>query len=255
MKNIMVKYKKFISGVVKMKKSKIFLRGMKNGIPIGLGYLAVSFTLGIAAKKIGMTAFQSTLMSFTNNTSAGEFAALDLIKTSAPYIEMALVTLIINIRYMLMSCALSQKLSPDTSLWKRLLLGYCITDEVFGISIAYEGRLDTFYTYGAMLVATIGWSTGTFLGVEVGSILPASVMSALGVALYGMFIAIIVPPAKKNKVIALAVICSMAVSWGFTKIPVVQNISSGFRIVIITVVIAGILAVLFPVESEVQDEN
>lgn len=238
-----------------MKKRKIFFKGMKDGIPIALGYLAVSFTLGIAAKKAGLNALESTIMSLTNNTSAGEFAALSIITTSATYIEMALTQLIINIRYMLMSCSLSQKMQKNTSLIKRLLLGYCITDEVFAISYAYNGEYDPVYSYGAMSLSATGWSLGTFLGVILGNILPTSIMNALGVALFAMFIAIIIPPAKKDKVIAMAVVISMASSWLFTKTPYLKDISSGFRIVIITVVVATVIAVLFPVESEVKNEE
>lgn len=235
-------------------KIKIILRGIRDGFPIALGYLAVSFTLGIAAKKASLGAFSATLMSFTNNTSAGEFAALSLISAGSSYMEMALTQLIINIRYLLMSCSLSQKLSEKTSLLKRLMLGYCITDEVFGVSYAYEGVLDPFYTYCAMFLPAIGWSMGTFLGITVGNILPNSVMSALGVALYAMFIAIIVPPAKKNKVIAIGVVSSMAVSWAFTKLPLLGRVSSGFRIIIITVLVSTVLALIFPVESEEKNE-
>ena len=230
-------------------KQKIFFKGVKDGVPIALGYLAVSFTLGIAAKKVGLSIFAATLMSFTNNTSAGEFAALSLIGAGSTYAEMALTQLVINIRYMLMSCSLSQKLPKETPLFKRLLLGYCITDEVFGVSYAYEGKLEPIYSYGAMFLPMIGWSLGTFLGITLGNVLPPGLMSALGVALYGMFIAIIVPPAKKNRVIAGAVITSMALSWSFTKIPVFERISSGFRIIIITLVVAGAAAMLFPIEN------
>ena len=236
-------------------KRKVFFNGVKDGVPIALGYLAVSFTLGIAAKKIGLGAFASTLMSFTNNTSAGEFAALSLIGAGSSYMEMALTQLIINIRYMLMSCSLSQKLPAETPIYKRLLLGYCITDEVFGVSYAYEGKLDVLYSYGAMFLPAVCWSLGTFLGVTLGNVLPARIMSAMSVALYGMFIAIIVPPAKKNKVIFGAVAVSMAISWSFTVIPVLKNISSGFRIIIITLVVAGAAAVLFPIPDQTEEEQ
>lgn len=238
-----------------MKKRKIFFKGMKDGIPIALGYLAVSFTLGIVAKKAGLNALESTIMSLTNNTSAGEFAALSLMTTGAAYIEMALTQLVINIRYMLMSCSLSQKMKKNTSIIKRLLLGYCITDEVFAISYAYEGEYDPIYSYGAMSLSATGWSLGTFLGVILGNILPTSIMNALGVALFAMFIAIIIPPAKKDKVIAMAVVISMASSWLFTKTPYLKDISSGFRIVIITVVVSTVIALLFPVESEAKNEK
>lgn len=236
-------------------KRKIFFRGIKDGIPIALGYLAVSFTLGIAAKKVGLSAFSATLMSFTNNTSAGEFAALALIGAGSSYAEMALTQLVINIRYMLMSCSLSQKLPKETPLVKRLLLGYCITDEVFGVSYAYEGKLEPVYSYGAMFLPMIGWSLGTFLGITLGNVLPARLMSALSVALYAMFIAIIVPPAKKNKVILAAVIVAMNMSWIFNVTPGLKNISSGFRIIIITLIVAGGAAIFFPIKEETADEK
>lgn len=236
-------------------KRKIFFRGVKDGIPIALGYLAVSFTLGIAAKKVGLSAFSATLMSFTNNTSAGEFAALALIGAGSSYAEMALTQLVINIRYMLMSCSLSQKLPKETPLAKRLLLGYCITDEVFGVSYAYEGKLEPVYSYGAMFLPMIGWSLGTFLGITLGNVLPARLMSALSVALYAMFIAIIVPPAKKNKVILAAVIVAMNMSWIFNVTPGLKNISSGFRIIIITLIVAGGAAIFFPIKEETADEK
>lgn len=236
-------------------KRKIFFRGVKDGIPIALGYLAVSFTLGIAAKKVGLSAFSATLMSFTNNTSAGEFAALALIGAGSSYAEMALTQLVINIRYMLMSCSLSQKLPKETPLVKRLLLGYCITDEVFGVSYAYEGKLEPVYSYGAMFLPMIGWSLGTFLGITLGNVLPARLMSALSVALYAMFIAIIVPPAKKNKVILAAVIVAMNMSWIFNVTPGLKNISSGFRIIIITLIVAGGAAIFFPIKEETADEK
>lgn len=235
-------------------KTKIILKGIRDGVPIALGYLAVSFTLGIAARKASLSAFSATLMSFTNNTSAGEFAALSLISAGSSYMEVALTQLIINIRYLLMSCSLSQKLTDNTSIIKRLMLGYCITDEVFGVSYTYEGNLNPLYTFSAMFLPAIGWSAGTFLGITVGNVLPKSVMSALGVALYAMFIAIIVPPAKKNKVIAFGVIFSMAASWVFTKVSVLERVSSGFKIIIITVAVSAVLALMFPVENEVENE-
>lgn len=237
-----------------MENKKAVLKGLRDGVPVGLGYLAVSFTLGIAAKKVGITAFQAVIMSLTNNTSAGEFAALTLIGTGSSYLEMAFTQLVINIRYLLMSCSLSQKLEEKTSVVHRLLLGYCITDEVFGISYSFEGRLNPFYTYSAMAVAAAGWSAGTGLGVVLGSILPDRVLSALGVALYGMFIAVIVPPAKKDRVLAGLIVITMAISWGFTKIPFLSGISSGFRIVILTVVISAAAAALFPVKGSEESE-
>lgn len=227
-----------------------YRKGLRDGLPIGLGYLAVSFTLGIAAKKAGLTVFQATLMSVTNLTSAGEFAALATITAGAPYLEMAVMQLVINMRYLLMSCALSQRLDSGFPAFHRFFVGFGITDEIFGVSVGRPGKLNPFYAYGAMSLAIPGWTLGTFLGVAVGNVLPANIMNALSIALYGMFLAVIVPPARKNKIIAGLVVISMATSYGFSRFPGLKQISSGMRVIILTVVIAGIAAILFPVEED-----
>ena len=229
-----------------------FRRGLKDGLPIALGYLAVSFSLGIAAKNAGMTAWQTTLMSLTNNTSAGEFAALSVIGAGAPYLEMAVTQLIINLRYLLMSAALSQKLDPGLPLIHRLLVGFEVTDEVFGVSIAVDGRLNPYYTYRMMCMAIPGWALGSCLGVVMGNALPARIVSALSLALYAMFLAIIVPPARKSRVLAGVILVAMAASLACSLLPVLRGISSGMRIIILTVVIAGAAAHFFPIK---EDEN
>ncbi len=232
-----------------------FKRGIIDGIPIALGYLAVSFTFGIQAAKEGLSLFQATLLSFTNLTSAGQFAGLSIIATGASYIEMAFTQLIINLRYCLMSCSLSQKLDPKAEGYHRFFMSYGITDEIFGICSSRPKRLSPFYCYGAICVASPGWALGTFLGALSGSILPASILSALGVALYGMFIAIVIPPAKTNKVIGGLVIVSMLASFLFSILPILKNISSGFTIIILTIIIAGAAAILFPINiNEEQNE-
>ena len=227
-----------------------FVRGLKAGIPIGLGYLAVSFTLGIAARNAGLTAFQATLSSLLTNASAGEFVGFTLIAANAGYFEIALMELIANARYFLMSCALSQKLDSSVGLGHRLLIGWYVTDEVFAVSIAEQGKLNPCFTYGAIVPACIGWASGTCLGVIMGNILPSNIVSALSVGLYGMFIAIFVPPAKENKVVRLLVLISMLLSLGFSVLPFVKELSSGLRIIILTVLIAGGAAVLAPVREE-----
>jgi len=237
-----------------MKKS-VFLKGMKDGVPIALGYIAVAFTLGIAAKNAGLSALQSTVMSVTNTTSAGEFAALGLITSGATFLEMAATQLIINLRYCLMSCALSQRLDHKAPFWHRLLIAFGITDEIFGVSICADTPLSPLYTYGVMSIAIPGWAFGTFLGTVSGSLLPARLLSALSVALYGMFIAVIIPPCKKNRVIAVLITVSMAVSAAFSYLPVLDQISSGFRIIILTVMISGIAAVLFPIDEKEEAKN
>ena len=219
--------------------------GMRDGIPIGLGYFAVSFALGIAARGAGLNAFQSFLASLLCNASAGEYAAFTLIAADATYIELALMTLVANARYLLMSCALSQR-AEGVSLPHRMLIGFDVTDELFAVTIARPGKLEPFYFYGAMLMALPGWSVGTALGNIAGDLLPARLTSALGVALYGMFLAVIIPPAKKDKILAGLVVFCFAASYMMARLPIVSAIPEGTRILILTVVIASAAALLFP---------
>lgn len=234
-----------------MNKNRIyFLKGIKNGMPIALGYLAVSFTLGITARNAGMTAWQAMLTSLACNASAGQYAGFTVIAAGGTYMEMAVMELVANLRYLLMSCSLSQKFSPDTKLFHRLLVGYDVTDEIFGVAISEPGLLNPFYNYGMMTLAIPGWALGTFLGVIMGNILPAAVVSALSVGLYGMFLAIIIPPARKSRILAVLIVISMAASCIFSKLALTSAISPGIRTIILTVIIAGIAAVLFPVKEE-----
>ena len=233
-----------------------FKKGIKDGIPIFLGYLGVSFTFGIAAKNAEISVGEAVLMSATNLTSAGQFAALDVIAGSASYFEMAFTQLIINLRYCLMSSALSQKISHKMPFFHRFIMSFGVTDEIFGLLVNVQGKISPFYSYGIMSVAIPGWTFGTLLGIISGSLLSERILSALSVALYGMFIAVIIPAARKSKIIAGIVVVSMLLSLTFTKIPVLSNISSGFRIIILTVVIAGIAAFLFPIkENSDKGEN
>ncbi|MDO4287222.1 MAG: AzlC family ABC transporter permease [Eubacteriales bacterium] len=227
-----------------------FRKGIHHGTPIALGYLAVSFTLGIAAKNAGMTAWQGACASVTTVASAGEFAGFQVIAAGASYLEMAVMMLVINARYMLMSCSLSQKLDPDLPFFHRLILGWGITDEIFGVASSVPDKLNPWYNYGMMAISIPGWTLGTFVGIAVGNVLPAHAVSALSVGLYGMFLAIIIPPARKNRVIAGLVAISMLASFAMAKLPLVSGISSGMRTIILTVVIAGVAAVLFPVKEE-----
>lgn len=237
-----------------MNRRSYFAAGVRDGIPICLGYIAVSFTFGIMAKNAGLSILEAVVLSATNVTSAGQFAGLSLIASAASYIEVAVTQLIINLRYCLMSAALSQKLDASTPFFHRFFIAYGVTDEIFGISVSREGKLSPFYSYGAILVSVFGWVLGTFLGIVSGNILPERVISALSVALYGMFIAIIIPPSRDNKILAGIVVISMLTSLIFTKAPILRNISSGFRIIIITLLIAGIAAWLFPVPEESEKE-
>lgn len=231
-----------------------FLAGLRDGVPIGLGYFAVAFTLGITAGKAGMNALQSSLMSALMLASAGEFAAISMIGSGAGFMEMIITTVVINMRYLLMSSALSQKVQQNRPFLHRIFMSYAVTDEIFGISMAVPGKLNPFYQYGAACVAAPGWVLGTFLGTVVGMILPAPVMSAMSVAIYGMFLAVVIPPARKDKIIAAVVVVSMAVSFLFQSIPGLKNISSGFQIILLTVLISAAAAVLFPAK-EVQHES
>ena len=236
-----------------MNRKQHFTAGIQDGIPICLGYLAVSFTFGIMAKKVGVSIFDTVLISITNVTSAGQFAGLSLIASTASYIEMAITQLIINLRYSLMSCALSQKIDPKAPFFHRFLIAYGVTDEIFGVSVSKDGKISPFYSYGVISISVGGWVLGTFLGILSGNILPPRAISALSVALYGMFIAIIIPPAKGDRILAGIIILSMAASLLFTEAPILQNISSGFRIIIITLVIAGLAAWFFPVPDDANE--
>lgn len=230
-----------------------FLKGMRDGFPIGLGYFAVSFSLGIIAKKGGLTPIIGFFSSLFVRASAGEYAGYNSIATQASYWELVIITIIANARYLLMNCALSQKFNPKTGLFKRILVGACCTDEIFGISIAWPGYLKPSYTFGATVVAGPMWALGTALGIIAGGTLPIRAVSALSVALYGMFLAIIVPPSKKDRAVALAVAVSFALSYLFSVLPVVNEISSGTRTIILTIVISAVAALIKPVKVTTEE--
>ena len=211
---------------------KVFCEGMRDGVPIALGYFAVSFSLGIAARKAGLTPVQGFFASLLNNASAGEYAAFALIASGATYLEVAIITLIANARYLLMSCALAQRFAPGTPFFHRLIIGYDVTDELFGITIARPGWLNPFYTYGAIALAAPAWAAGTACGIIAGNLLPLRAVSALSVALYGMFLAIIIPPARKSKVVAALVAISFALSFVCTYLPGISALSDGTRTIL-----------------------
>ncbi|MCR5209488.1 MAG: AzlC family ABC transporter permease [Lachnospiraceae bacterium] len=233
-------------------KKRAFISGMRDGLPIALGYFAVSFSLGIQAKDAGMSVLQAAVMSLTSLTSAGEFAALSIIATGGSYISMALSQLIINLRYILMSFALSQRIAPETSSLHRTCMSYGVTDEIFGISVKQPKPLSPFYTYGALLLAVPGWVAGTALGVAAGNILPDNIVSALNLALYGMFIAVFIPQSREDKHVAFAVLASMIISTACAFIPFIKDIrkaSPGTMIIILTVLISLVFAILFPIKE------
>lgn len=226
---------------------------MRDGMPVCLGYIAVGFSIGIAAKAVGLNAFQGFLLSLLNNASAGEYAGLTVMAAAGSYLEIALMTLVANARYLLMSCALSQRVSPKMKFRHRLLISYGITDELFGLGIARPGHIEPAYMYGAFSVALTGWSFGTLFGVLAGSVLSARLVSALSVALFGMFIAIIIPPAKRDRAVLLCVIVSFTASFASANLPVLAQISEGTRTIVLTVVISAGAALLFPVKRS-EDE-
>ena len=236
-------------------KNKVFLEGLRDGLPIGLGYFAVAFSLGIVARNAGLNASQGFIASFLNVASAGEYALFTSIQAKATYLEIAIITLIVNARYMLMSCALAQKFDSKTPMIHRFLVGFGITDEIFGITIARPDYINPWYNYGAILISVPLWSIGTSLGVIAGNFLPARVVSALSVALYGMFLAIIVPPAKKNLTIMIAVIVSFAASYLCTILPYVKELSGGNRTIILTVIISTVVALVNPIKDDATDKK
>lgn len=231
-------------------KWKEYKKGIQNGIPICFGYFAVSFTFGMLAKKEGLTGLQAVLISLTNLTSAGQFAGLSLIVSNGGLFEMALTQLVINMRYFLMSCSLSQKMDRNMPFFHRFFISFGITDEIFGVAACRDGKVPPEFFYGLMSVAVPGWTFGTWCGVLSGIFLPESVISALGLAIYGMFLAIIIPPAKKNRTVLLVVLSAMLLNSLIGIIPFFQKISSGFRIILITLLTAGTAAYCCPVPIE-----
>ena len=234
---------------------KHFLRGLRDGIPSGLGYFAVSFGIGISAHNAHLSIFQGFLLSFLNNASSGEYGGITIIAADSGLWAMALMMLVVNARYLLMSCALAQRFSPDTPFFHRFLIGYDVTDELFGITIARPGWLNPYYTYGAILVAAPAWSIGTALGIIAGNLLPLRAVSALSVALYGMFLAIIIPPARKSRVVAGLVAVSFFLSFICSYLPGISTLSDGTRTILLTVLISCAGAILFPVKTEEENAD
>ena len=224
--------------------------GLRDGIPIAVGYFSVSFTFGMLAVRDGISPFHSVLISLLNLTSAGQFAGLTVIVSGASLLEMALTQLVINIRYALMSISLSQKLDSSLKSFQRMLIAYGNTDEIFAVASSKPGSVGSRYMYGLIALPVLGWVGGTLTGAVASTLLPAAVISALGVALYGMFIAIVVPVAKEKREVLIVAGSALLFSTAFYYLPVLREISSGFTIIICTVSAAGIGAVLFPVKEE-----
>lgn len=228
----------------------LFKCGLKDGIPIALGYLSVSFGFGISAVNGGLSPLAAVIISLTNLTSAGQVAGVEVILALGTLIEMALTQLTINVRYSLMSLSLSQKLDQSFTLPHRLIASFGITDEVFGVASSKKDPLKPIYMYGLILLPFIGWTLGTLLGAVAGNILPQSVNSALGIAIYGMFVAIVLPPAKRETGVLAASLISIGVSLALAFIPLFSFITSGFAIIVSALAAAVVAALLFPIKEE-----
>lgn len=231
-----------------------FTAGIRDGIPIALGYLSVSFTFGIMAVLGGLPVWAALLISMTNLTSAGQFAGLNLMLAGGSYFEAAATQLVINMRYALMSVSLSQKLTDVVGTLNRMGIAYGVTDEIFAVSTTKAGTVGPKYMYGLILMPYIGWSLGTLLGGISGMILPESIRSALGIAIYAMFIAIVIPPSKESRAVLAVVVAAAILSSVLTWTPVLSQISSGFSIIICTLVCAGAAAFFAPINTEEKEE-
>ncbi len=225
-------------------------QGFRHGIPIGLGYLSVSFAFGMKAAGDGLTVLQAVLISMTNLTSAGQIAALPLMVGGASLAEMALTQLTINLRYALMSLSLSRKLDGSMHTLQRMVFAFANTDEIFAVASAQPGKVGKAYLYGLMIMPWIGWTLGTLLGAAAGTLLPAFVRTALGIAIYGMFLAIILPPARKQRPVRFVVLTAVALSLCFHYLPGLNTVSSGFAVIFCAVGAASAGALIFPEEEK-----
>lgn len=226
-----------------------FKDGIKDGVPIALGYLSVSFAFGIIAVNSGLPVWLAVLISMTNLTSAGQFSGVNTIIAGSPYFIMALSQFIINLRYSLMSLSLSQKLDKSFTTVQRLILSFGITDEIFGVASQKPNEINTKYMYGLITLPYWGWAIGTLIGATAGNILPYSISSALNIAIYGMFIAIIIPPAKESKPILRIILFSVAISFILRYMPYLNKLSDGMAVIICAIIASTIGAVLYPVKE------
>lgn len=233
-----------------MEENNSFFKGLTAGIPICLGYLSVAFAFGIFSVDSGLTIWQALIMSMTNVTSAGQLAAVPIIASGGTAAELALSQLVINARYALMSVSLSQKLSNNVRPIDRFIIAFMNTDEVFGVASGCRGAVGRKFLYGLIITPYVGWSLGTLIGGAAGALLPGYVTSALGVAIYAMFTAIVIPPAKRHKPTLLCVITAVILSCAFYYIPVLSAIPSGFTVIICAVAASVAFALLFPVDVE-----
>ena len=235
--------------------NKLFLKGVKHGLPIGLGYLSVSFAFGMQCAEGGLSVLQALLISMTNLTSAGQLAGLKVMLASSSLIEMALTQFIINLRYALMGLSLSPNLGSTMNTPRRMFFAFANTDEIFAVASSQPEKLHHHYLYGLMTMPYIGWSLGTLLGAAAGAVLPEFVTAALGIAIYGMFIAIVIPPARRQTPVAVVALIAVAISVCFRYIPGLDQVSGGFVVIICAVVAATVGALLFPVQDAASDRE
>lgn len=236
-----------------MKKQE-FLQGIKDGMPICLGYFSVSMAFGLAVVLAGMPLWSAVLTSLTNVTSAGQFAGVNLMLSHAPFVEIFMTTIIINMRYFLMSLSVSQKVSSRMTMGQRLAVSFGITDEIFAVSMQRKGELSAVYMFGLILMPVVGWTMGTLTGAVATSFMPKALSDAMGIALYGMFIAIIMPDARKEKSVLYTIIMAVVASYAFTYLPLLNRLSSGWVIIIITIAVSAVAATLFPIKVEEEEE-
>lgn len=234
---------------------KEFMLGIRDGIPICLGYFSVSVAFGMTAVMAGMPLWAAVLISLTNLTSAGQFAGSNLMIAGGGMAELGLTTLIINMRYFLMSLSVSQKVEEKMTMRQRLAVSFGITDEIFAVSMQHKEELSAVYMAGLILTPVIGWTGGTLAGGAATSLMPEVLSSALGIALYGMFIAIIIPPAREERSVLFTVVLAIAASLAFTYLPGLKELTGGWSIIIITILVSGLAAWLFPREEKDEKED
>ena len=238
-----------------MKEQNSFLKGIKDGFPICIGYLSISFAFGIYACSCGLSIWEAVIMSITNLTSAGQLASVPIIVAGGTLAELAVSQLVINMRYALMSVSLSQKLGKSVKMFDRFIIAFANTDEVFAVASSNEGTVGKRYLYGLILTPPLGWTLGTLLGAAAGNILPEMLVSALGIAIYGMFIAIVMPKVRTEKSTALCVVVAILLSCLFYYVPALKVIPAGFTIIICAVVASGIFALVAPLNIAEEEER
>lgn len=231
-------------------KKKEFIQGIKDGMPIALGYFSVSMAFGLTATLSGLPIWSAVLISLTNLTSAGQFAGVNILLALGTLAELAVTTLIINMRYFLMSLSVSQRIDDNMSVLKRMIYAFAITDEVFAVSMQRKGTLTSSYMTGLTVTPPIGWTLGTLVGAAATSFMPEVLSQSMGIALYGMFIAIVIPPAREKKNVRIASAAAVLLSTVFYCTPVLKSLSSGWTIIIITIAVSAFAAFLFPTDTE-----